>query len=65
MLRVWAATWDTIESFPAPRYCAVRVDPAIARPMPNAIIRNMTGKLMETAATAAPPSRPTQKASMT
>jgi len=64
MFKVCPATWATIVSSPAPRYCAVSVEPAIARPMPSAIIRNITGKLMETAATAAPPSRPTQKASM-
>ncbi len=62
--RVWPATWPTIFWFPAPTYCAIRVEPAIDRPAPTANIRNITGKESETAATAAPPSRPTQKASI-
>ena len=61
---VWPATCPTMRSLRAPTYCAIRVEPAIDRPAPTANIRNITGKLSDTAATAAPPSRPTQKASM-
>jgi len=40
------------------------VEPATAKPAPRAIMRNVIGKLTETAATAAPQSLPTQKASV-
>jgi len=36
----------------------------MARPAPRAITRKVTGKLTETAATAAAPNLPTQKASV-
>jgi hypothetical protein len=62
--RVCPATWPTILWFPAPTNCAIKVEPAIDRPAPRANIRNMTGNDSDTAATAAPPNRPTQKASM-
>ncbi len=61
---VWAATWSTMAWLRAPAYCAVSVAPATARPPPSAIIRKVTGKLTDTAATAAAPRRPTQKASV-
>jgi len=48
----------------APTYWAISVVPATAKPSPAEIVRNMTGMEMETAATAAAPSRPTQKASI-
>ena len=64
MSSVCAATWSTMCWFFAPKYCAMSVDPAIARPAPNAMVRNITGVESDTAATAAPPMRPTQKASM-
>ena len=64
IIMVWAATWLTMSWRPAPIYCAVSVAPAIASPAPSAITRNVTGKLTETAATAAAPSRPTQNASV-
>ncbi len=62
--RVWPATWPTILWLPAPTNCAIRVEPAIDNPAPIANIRNITGKDSDTAATAAPPSLPTQKASI-
>ena len=64
MSSVWPATCATILSLRAPTYCAMSVEPASDRPEPMAKVRNRTGKLIDTAATAAPPSRPTQKASM-
>jgi hypothetical protein len=53
-----------MRSLRAPTYWAIRVDPAIDRPPPMANIRNIAGKLTDTAATAAPPRRPTQNASI-
>jgi hypothetical protein len=40
------------------------VEPAMAKPIPAEIMRNMIGMEMEIEATAAAPSRPTQKASI-
>ncbi len=45
-------------------YWADSVAPAMARPAPSAITRKVTGKLTDTAATAAAPRRPTQNASV-
>ena len=55
---------DHVAGCRAPKYCAISVEPAIARPAPSPMVRNMTGVDTDTAATAAPPSRPTQNASI-
>src|SRR6185437_14793221 len=50
---VWPATWPTMRWLRAPTYWAIRVEPAIDRPPPIAKVRNIAGKLTDTAASAA------------
>ena len=64
IISVCAATWFTIFSLRAQTYCAIKVEPDTAKPAPSAIIKNVIGKLTDTAATAVPPRRPTQNASV-
>ena len=63
MVSVCVATWFTILKFFAPAYWATRMVPAKAKPELREMSRKLTGKLIETAATALAPSLPTQKAS--
>ena len=61
---VCAATWFIARSSPRPLYWAISTVPAIGNPPPMAIIRNVSGKQSETAATASALSRPTQNVSV-
>ena len=50
--RVCAEQWLTISLFFCQLYWAIKILQAIEKPVPKAIIKNITGQLTETAATA-------------
>src|SRR3989338_10723664 len=62
---VWEAMKSDFSWSLRPLYWDTSMVPATDTPMPSVIMRNMGGKLSETAATAAAQSLPTQNMSMT
>ena len=55
---------ETFSLSPFPLYCAIRIEPAMVKPIANEIKKKSIGKLNETAATASVPNLPTQKVSI-